>query len=40
MYRESTLNPWAGALLTVGVFLLIYTGWVLFPRELFRQECV
>ena len=40
MYRESTLNPWAGALLTAGVFLLIYTGWVLFPRELFRQECV
>lgn len=40
MYRESTVNPWAGALLIAGVFLLIYFGWVLYPRELFRQECI
>ena len=40
MYRESTVNPWVGALLIAGVFLLIYFGWVLYPRELFRQECV
>lgn len=40
MYRESTVSPWFGALLIAGVFLLIYGAWVVFPRELFRQECV
>lgn len=40
MYRESTVPPWVGALFIAGVFLLIYFGWVLYPRELFRQECL
>ena len=40
MYREQTISPWFGALLIAGVFLLIYAGWVLYPRELFRQESV
>lgn len=40
MYRESTVSPWFGALLITGAFLLIYGAWVVFPRELFRQECI
>lgn len=40
MYREQTVSPWFGALLIAGVFLLVYAGWVLYPRELFRQESV
>lgn len=35
-----TVRPWCGALLTAGVFMLIFGVWALFPRELFRQECV
>lgn len=40
MYRESTVSPWFGALLITGAFLLIYGVWAVFPRELFRQECI
>ena len=40
MYRESTVSPWFGALLITGAFLLIYGAWVVFPRELFRHECI
>ena len=40
MYRESTVSPWFGALLIAGVFLLLYGAWIVFPRELFRQECI
>ena len=40
MYRETPISSWFGALLITGAFMLIYGAWVLFPRELFRQECV
>lgn len=40
MYRESNITPWFGILLIAGAFMLIYGAWVVFPRELFRQECI
>ncbi|MBR7140320.1 MAG: glycosyltransferase family 39 protein [Lentisphaeria bacterium] len=40
MYRESNISPWFGALLIAGAFVLMYGAWVIFPRELFRQECI
>ena len=40
MYRETAVTPWAGALLIAGAFVLIFGVWVIFPRELHRQECL
>ena len=40
MYRETAVTPWTGALLIAGVFVLIFGVWVIFPRELHRQECL
>ena len=40
MYRETAITPWTGALLIVAAFLFIFGVWVIFPRELHRQECL
>ena len=40
MYRETTVTPWTGALLIAAAFLFIFGVWVIFPRELHRQECL
>jgi len=40
MYRETAVTPWTGALLIAAAFLFIFGVWVIFPRELHRQECL
>ena len=40
MYRETAVTPLTGALLIASVFVLIFGVWVIFPRELHRQECL
>lgn len=40
MYRESTITPWTGGLIIAGAFLMIFGAWVVFPRELFREEAL